>query len=72
MSVETDDETGDTKGTYATGLSVTLLNTGDVSSDVFDRDGVFDGETMRLTFDARFVDQDTRVGRQSCSLRSQH
>ena len=39
-----------------------LLNTGNVLGDVFDADGVLDGQTMGLAFDTGFVDEDTSVG----------
>lgn len=43
-----------------------LRDAGNVTGDVFDGDGVFHGQTMRLTLYPCLVDQDPRVGRQAC------
>ena len=42
-----------------------LLDTGDVLGDVFDRDGVFNGQTVGLALDTGLVDQDAAVGGQA-------
>lgn len=39
-----------------------MLDPGNVSSDVFDGNGVFDGETVGLTFCTRSVDEDSSIG----------
>lgn len=62
VGVEADNESADTKRTDTTRLSVALLDLGDVLCDVFDRDGVFDGQTMTLGFQTGLVDKDTGVG----------
>ena len=35
---------------------------GDVPSDELDRNGILDGQSMRLTFHSSFVDDDSAVG----------
>jgi hypothetical protein len=42
-----------------------LLNTSDMSRDIFDRDRVLDCQTMTLAFYPCFVDQHSAVGRET-------
>lgn len=41
-----------------------------MSRDVLDRDGVLDGEAVRLALDACLVDEDASVGSQTCEAKS--
>ena len=43
-----------------------LLDSGNVTSDVLDRDGVFDGETMGLTLGTCLVNEDSTIGSETC------
>lgn len=65
VGIETDDQGRNTKGTYTTGLGVPLLDSGHVTSDVVDGDGVFDGETMGLAFHSCLVNEDSCIGGQT-------
>ena len=56
MRVKANNEGRNTERTDTTGLG------GNVLGDVFDADGVLDGQTMGLAFDTGFVDEDTSVG----------
>jgi hypothetical protein len=62
MRVKSDDEGRDSEGSYTTRLGVTLLNTSNMASDIFHRDGVLYGKTMTLAFYPSLVDQDTTIG----------
>jgi hypothetical protein len=62
LGVEADDERRDTERSNTTGLGVSLLNTGDVFRNILDGDGVFDGQSMTLSFEARLVDQNPGIG----------
>jgi hypothetical protein len=42
-----------------------LLDAGDVSCNVLDGNGIFYGQAVALALDARFVYQDTSVGRET-------
>lgn len=42
-----------------------LLDPSDMSGDVFDGDGIFNGQTMRLAFNTGFVDQHSTIGGKS-------
>jgi hypothetical protein len=65
VGVEANNKSTDTERTDTTRLSVALLNLGDVLCDVFDRNGVLDGQTMTLSFQAGLVDKDAGVGVQT-------
>jgi hypothetical protein len=60
--VEANDERADAKWSHTTGLSISLLHTSYVFGDVFDCDGIFDCETVRLGFQTGFVDQYSGIG----------
>jgi hypothetical protein len=62
VGVEANDESTDTERTDTTRLSVALLNLSDVLCDVFDWDGILNGQTMTLGFQASLVDKDAGVG----------
>ena len=62
--VEADDETRDAERADTAGLGIALLDAGDVSGDVLDRDRVLDRQAMRLALDPCAVDEDARVGGQ--------
>jgi hypothetical protein len=47
-----------------------LLNTRDVSSNIFNGDGVFDGKTVALAFYSGPVDKDPAIGCESCGFKS--
>ena len=47
--VEPNDQSADAKGTHTAALRVSLLYTRHIFGDVFDCDGVFDGETVALS-----------------------
>lgn len=61
IGIEPDDQRTDAEGPHASALRVPLLHAGNVLGDVFNTDGVFDGEPVRLGFEPGFVDQDARV-----------
>lgn len=63
--VETNNHCRDTEGADTTGLCVALLDTSDVFRNIFNRDGVFDGESVRLGFQAGLVDKDSGISVQS-------
>lgn len=60
--IEPDDQATDPERSHSSRLGVLLLDPGNVSSDVFDGNGVFDGETVGLTFCTRSVDEDSSIG----------
>jgi hypothetical protein len=65
VGVEADNESTDAERTDTTRLGVALLNLSDVLCDVFDRNGVLDGQTMTLSFQTGLVDKDTGIGVQT-------
>ena len=65
VGVEADNKSADTEGTDTARLSVALLDLGDVLCDVFDGNGVFDGQTVALSFEAGLVDKNTSIGVQT-------
>lgn len=65
VGIETDNKGADTEGTDTTRLGVALLDLGDVLCDVLDGNGVFDGQTVALSFQTGLVDKDTGIGVQT-------
>lgn len=61
IGIETDEKSSDTEWAYTTGLCVFLLDSSNVTRNVFDRHWVFDSQAMRLALYAGFVDEDTSV-----------
>jgi len=46
-----------------------LLNTRDMSSNVFNCNGVFDGKSVALTLYSGLVDEHSTVGGETCEIR---
>lgn len=51
---------------HGSGRRTDLLNRGDVSGNVLDRDGILNSQAVRLALHASAVDEDTSIGSQSC------
>jgi hypothetical protein len=66
VGVKADNQSRDAERAHTTRLGVLLLHAGNVLSNVLDRDGVLDSQTVGLALDARLVDKDTTVGSQTC------
>lgn len=64
--IESDDQATDSKRSHSSRLGVLLLNPGNVTRDVLDRNGIFDCQSVRLTFGTRTVNQDARIGGETC------
>lgn len=65
VRVEAHDERRDAKRPDAPGLGVALLHPRDVLGEVVHRDGLVQGEAVRLRLDACAVDEHARVGGQA-------
>ena len=55
------DRKGNARGTY-------LLDASDVTRNVFDSDGIFNGEAMALALYPCLVNQDATVGGETCNI----
>lgn len=67
----TGDESRETKRSSSTSLGVLLLCSGDVSSNVLDRAGVLNIETVALAFETCKVDQNTSIGSEASKCQRQ-
>ena len=65
VGVKPDDQSGDTKRPHTARLGVLLLYPRDVLCDVLYADWVLDGESVGLTLDTGFVNEDTAVSGES-------